>query len=313
MSSTNASHAALSAATATSEKVVRLGRWTKNGMKLAASLFVAIACASAQGWASPILGSELASFTVLGASAVTNTGPTEITGNLGVSNNASVTGITGFLGTLANDGPGTATGTAHQGDAFATTADIQLTAAMTSLGLLGPGTLLGADLNGLFLAPGIYSVLAGVSNLTGTLTLDGGGNTNALWVFQMASTLITSPGSIVSLTNIGAGSEVYWNVRSSATLDTTTSFVGNILASASISLNNGVTLSCGRALAHTGAVTLINDTVDSTGCAATIPVVAVPEPGTLGLLGMALLGLVVLGRRKVDQTAKAMFFNLSRI
>lgn len=313
MPSANSCLATLSAAIVTTEKAVQFGRWSKNGMKLAASFLVALACAPAQGRASPILGSELASFTILGASAVTNTGPTVVTGNLGVSNNASVTGITGFLGTLANDGPGTATGTAHQGDAFATTADIQLTAAMTSLGLLGPGTLLGADLNGLILAPGIYSVLAGVSNLTGTLSLNGGGSTNALWVFQMASTLITSSGSIVSLTNIGPGSEVYWNVGSSATLDTTTSFVGNILASASISLNNGVTLSCGRALAHTGAVTLINDTVDATGCAGSIPVVAVPEPGTLGLLGMALLGLVVLGRRKIDQTSKGTIFNLTTI
>ena len=273
-----------------------------NKMKCAASLAIALACAPSVGFATTILGSELASFAVLGAAAVTNTGPSTVTGNLGVSNNSSATGITGFFGTLANDGPGTPTGSVHQGDAFATTADVQLSTAMTTLGLMGPGTLLGADLNGLSLAPGVYSVLAGLSNLTGTLTLDGGGVTDALWVFQMASTLITSPGSLVSLTNIGSGSNIFWNVGSSVTLDTTTTFFGNILASASISMGNGVTLNCGRALAHTGAVTMINDTVNSSS-RFDASVVTVDEPATLGMLGAALLGLGALRRRKRDQNA----------
>jgi hypothetical protein len=273
--------------------------------------------------ATPILGSELASFAVLGAAAVTNTGATTLTGNLGVSNNSSSTGITGFFGTLGNEGPGTATGTVHQGDAFATSADAQLVNAMTSLGLMGPGTLLGVDLIGLTLAPGVYTVLAGISNLTGTLTLDGGGNANAFWVFQMASTLITSPNSVVNVINTGAGAGVYWNVGSSATLDTTTTFAGNILASTSIAMNNGVTLNCGRALAHTGVVTMINDTVNALDCMGTgeegsnglsggltvpigggipislprVPVSAVPEPGTFPLFGFGLAALFVFRKR----------------
>ena len=296
-----------------------------------APLVVALVCVPFPGWAQPVLGSELSSFAILGAEAVTNTGATTLTGNLGVSNNASLTGITGFFGTLANEGPGTATGAVHQGDAFAITADGQLVNAMTSLGLMGPGTTLGVDLVGLTLAPGVYTVLAGTSNLTGTLTLDGGGNANAFWVFQMPGTLITSAGSFVNVINTGAGAGVYWNVGSSATLGTGTTFEGNILAYASISFNDAVTLSCGRALAHTGAVTMIGDTVNAIGCSGTgeegsnglsgglevlqvggvatplayAPLSAIPEPDTYALMlaGLGLLGFIA--RRNQRRSAQS--------
>lgn len=240
-----------------------------NAIKLTLPFLVALACVPSAGWATPVLGSDLSRFAVLGAAAVTNTGPTTLAGNLGVSNNSSASGITGFFGTLANEGPGTVTGTVHQGDAFAISADGQLVNAMSSLAGMGPGASLGSALGGLTLAPGVYTVSAGVSNLTGTLTLDGGGNANAYWVFQMPTTLITSPGSFVDVINTGSGAGVYWNVGSSATLDSGTTFAGNILASASISMNSGVTLSCGRALAHTGAVTLIADAINASHCTGT--------------------------------------------
>ena len=137
------------------------------------------------------------------------------------------------------------------------------------------------DLVGLTLFPGVYTVPAGASNLTGTLTLDGQGNANAFWVFQMPSTLITSPGSVVNVINTGAGAGLFWNVGSSATLDTTTSFEGNILALASITLNTGATIGCGRALANTGAVTMDGNTI-SIGCLGT------GEEGSNGLSGSGL-------------------------
>jgi hypothetical protein len=267
-----------------------------NAMKLVSSFLISLACAHAQA-ATPVLGSTLASFAVLAGSSVTNTGPTTLTGDLGVINNSSPTGITGFYGTLANDGPGTVTGSIHQGDAFAMTAGSQLVTSIATLDSMGSGTLLGSNLAGDVLAPGVYTVPAGTSNLTGTLTLNGGGNADAVWVFQMPSTLITSTGAIVNVINTGAGAGVYWNVGSSATLNTNTTFAGNILANTSITMSSGVTLN-GRALALTGDVTMINDTVN---------VAAVPEPDAyiLMLAGLGLIG-VMLRRRAVSLKRRAL-------
>jgi hypothetical protein len=276
--------------------------------------------------ATPILGTDLASFSVLGATpSVTNTGATTLTGDIGVSPALSITGqatiTVNGINALLNPGD------VHLGDATASSAQTQLITAMTNLGLLGVGTLEPADLVGLTLLPGVYTVPAGVSNLTGTVTLDGNGNANAAWVFQMPSTLITSPNAVVNVINTGSGAGVYWNVGSAATIDTTTSFEGNILALDTIALNHAATIGCGRALSQTAAVTMDNNTINAVDCTGTgeegslglsggldvtttpegikvdflpfVPVStsAVPEPGTFLLFGFGLTGLVVLRKR----------------
>jgi len=282
-----------------------------NTRKLSLPLLVALAFASPHAAALSVLGPELASFAVLASSTATNTGPTTLIGNIGVSPGSA---ITGFYGTVENDGPGTFTGSAHQGDAVAGLAQDQLGQAMNSLALMGAGTGLGADLTGMTLIPGVYSVLAGTTNLTGALTLDGLGNANAFWVFQMPSTLITSSGSTVSIINTGTDAGVFWNVGSSATLGSSTSFQGNILALASITLGSGASLGCGSALAHTGAVTM-NANFVATGCYGGLevaalgevataigpgPVTPIPEPETYAMMlaGLGLLGFAARRRKK---------------
>jgi hypothetical protein len=212
------------------------------------------------------------SFAVLGASAVTNSGPTVITGNLGIDAGTSVTGFppgTVLAGSIL--GPGGLAGLAQDDNtaAFGFLAGQSCPPGNTFAG--------GADLAGLTLSPGVYCS-ASTLLLTGTLTLDALGDTNAVWIFQIGSSFSTTgPSAVVKVIGGGQNCNVFWQVGSSATLDVNTTFIGSILASTSISLNTGATLS-GRALAQTGAVTMLSNTVGITACA--VPPVG-PIPPTL--------------------------------
>jgi type VI secretion system secreted protein VgrG len=212
----------------------------------------------------PTLG-VATSFAILGATPnVNNTGPTIVTGDLGVSPAAAVIGFP----------PGSVIGTIHAADSVAASAQFDNTAAYGSLAGQACTTTFATaiDLAGMTLTPGVYCFATSAAN-TGALTLDAGGNASAVWVFKIASTLITGSGSSVTLTNSGQACNVFWQVGSSATLGTTTRFAGSILALTSITLQTGATLS-GRALAQTGTVTLASNVVSVCSLAQIPPVIA---------------------------------------
>lgn len=206
--------------------------------------------AVADGTVSVALGGADA-FVVLAGSTVTNTGATSLTGDLGVSPGTAVTGFP----------PGTMTGTTHAGDPTSQAAMADLTTAYNDAEgrTVAPVTLAG-NLGGLTLPPGLYRSTSSLSISSGDLTLDAKGDPDAVFIFQMASTLTTTSGRAVFLTGGAKSTNVFWQVGSSATLGTTTSFQGTILANQSIALNTGATLN-GRALARIGAVTLAGNTV----------------------------------------------------
>jgi hypothetical protein len=227
------------------------------------SLLTVVACAglmfegsAALAQSAPSLGAAQ-SFAVLGATAVTNTGPSVVNGDLGISpNNAAA--ITGFP-------PGTITGTTHAADGVALQAQNDLTTAYTFLaGQPFTSDLTGQNLGGLNLTPGVYKFSTS-AQLTGTLTLNAAGNPNAVFIFQIGSTLTTASNSSAVLTNGAQACNVFWVVGSSATLGTGTSLTGNILAFTSITLTTGAR-TFGRVLARNGAVTLDTNTINATVC-----------------------------------------------
>ncbi|MEP7122398.1 MAG: ice-binding family protein [Byssovorax sp.] len=192
-----------------------------------------------------------APFAVLAGSTVTNTGATTVTGDLGISPGTALTGF----------GPGTVVGTMHLGDPTAAQAEADLTTAYNDAAgrVLCPVSISG-NLGGLTLAPGLYKSTSGLAISSGDLTLDAKGKANAVFIFQMASTLTTSAGRQVILKGGALAANVFWQVGSSATLGTTTKFKGNIMAYQAITLQTGATLN-GRALARVAAVAMDTDTV----------------------------------------------------
>jgi hypothetical protein len=200
----------------------------------------------------PITTGTACSFGILAGSTVTNTGPTTVSGDIGVWPGSTIVGFP----------PGTLTGALHTADPAAMAAQGDLTTSYNAAaGAPSPsGNALPPDIGGSTLPAGVYHTLAQPSlGITGNLTLDGNGDPNAVFIFQIASTLTTAAGN-VNLIGLAQSKNVIWQVGSSATLGINTTMTGNIMALASITLNTGATLN-GRALARTGAVTLDTNTV----------------------------------------------------
>lgn len=201
---------------------------------------------------------SLDSFGVLAGSTVTNTGPTIINGNVGVSSGSAITG----LGTTPS--PGEVNGTLHSNDQVAINAQIELQTRYNELwGRAVTQDLTGQDLGGQTLTAGVYhfDTTASLNTLGGPLTLDAQGNPNAVFIFQVGSTLTTGSASSVQLINGAQGGNVFFVLGSSATLGTTSTFQGQILALAAITLTTGANINCGAAWAQTEAVTMDSNNI----------------------------------------------------
>ncbi|MFI9771406.1 ice-binding family protein [Streptomyces sp. NPDC052415] len=195
------------------------------------------------------------SFAVLAGESVTNTGPSVITGDVGVHPGTAISGFP----------PGLVNGTFHSADAVASEAKSDLVAAYNNAAGQASDGALPPDAGGLTLVPGVYTA-SSTLGLTGTLTLDAQNNPDAIWVFQVGSGLTTASASNVSLINGASPCNVFWQIGSSATLGTDSDFVGTLMAMTSISATTDADI-VGRALARNGSVTLDTNTITRPQCA----------------------------------------------
>ncbi len=214
------------------------------------------------------------SFAVLAGTTVTNTGPTTVTGDLGVSPG---TAVTGFPPGQVNGG------VIHAADAVALQAQNDLITAYNDAAGRSPAVdKTNDDLGGETLLSGVYHANTSMA-LTGALTLDAQGDPAAVWIFQADSTLLTATGSSVKLQGGAQACNVFWQVGSSATIGTSTTFVGTVMALTSITVETGATVD-GRVLARNGQVSLDSNTITRPTCAAppttTLPTTQPTTPTT---------------------------------
>ncbi len=193
-----------------------------------------------------------AGFAILAGSAISNTGTTTITGDMGLSPGTSIGGFP----------PGILVGTQHINDSLAVKAQLAVTAAYNDAAGRSCTDIvtLSGNLGGLTLTPGLYKSTSSLAISSGDLTFDAKGNANAVFIIQMGSTLTTTSGRKVVLTGGAQAANIFWQVGTSATFGTTSVFKGNVLAMQAITFNTGATLD-GKAFARNSAVVLDANTI----------------------------------------------------
>jgi hypothetical protein len=213
--------------------------------------------AEGAGLSAPAMGTAK-TFAILASSTITNTGvATAIVGDVGISPGTALVGLTA----------GQVTGTIHLGDAVAMQAEADQTTAYDNLvGRPCQHTMTSVDLGGKTLPPGVYCFAVAAAQTVGDLTLDGEGDPNAVWIFQIGSTLTIASNLATTMSNGANACNVYWQVGSSATINGGAQLKGNILAQASVSLLAGASVSPGRVFAQTAAVTMASNAISIAGC-----------------------------------------------
>ncbi|MCW2970213.1 MAG: hypothetical protein JWO23_1340 [Solirubrobacterales bacterium] len=227
------------------------------GLLTLGSLFGLVFAGSALAATATVGLGTAASFSVLGGSTVTNTGPTTMFGDLGLSPGSSVTGAPHVLGQT------------HVDDAVAIGAKNALTTSYNDAAGRPSNGSAGTDLSGQTFLPGVRTASSSLLLSSGAVTLDAQGDPNAVFIFQIGSTLITGSSTTVALINGAQACNVFWQVGSSATLGTGTRFVGTIMASGNITANTAATIH-GRLLAQTEAVNMDTNTITTSNCASSV-------------------------------------------
>jgi Ice-binding-like len=235
-------------------RFVRGGNALRVGLLVLGSLSTLLFASSALGATATVGLGSAASFSVLAGSTVTNTGPTTMFGDLGLSPGSSVTGAPHVLGQT------------HVDDAVAIGAKNALTTGYNDAASRPSNGSAGTDLAGQTFLPGVRTASSSLLLSSGSVTLDAQGDPNAVFIFQIGSTLITGSSTSVLLVNGAQACNVFWQVGSSATLGTGTRFVGTVMALATITANTAATIH-GRLLAQTGAVNLDTNTITTSNCA----------------------------------------------
>jgi hypothetical protein len=233
-------------------------------MGLVLAVGVMFARQDATATTAPVVLRSDATFAVLAATTVTTIPTTTVNGDLGVSPGGTVTGSP------------TVNGTMHLSDPTAAQAQLDLTTAYNDAAGRTVGAItVSGNLGGQTLAPGLYTSATSLEISSGDLTLDAQGDPNAVWIFQMGSTLVTTVGRQVILSGGAQAGNIFWQVGSSATIGGSSVFKGNILAYTSVTMSAGATLD-GRALARNGEVSLDANTITVPTVTATITLVSAP-------------------------------------